>query len=577
MKFDLCKYIPRLFASWLSMILIQNVSIIFINEINIIHMFLGILIFIVNFILLTIFSKKITKINVDSLFLVVNYFICSLIWLSQNNNILYLLAILIFFYIILMFFINKNRRLVNNIRINKKIYVTMLILIIIVPFLILLNIGILRYITYNTPNFDFGIFSHIFYYMKETFIPYSTCERDFLLSHFAVHFSPILYFILPIYYIFSNPVVLQICQVVLLYLGLIPLIKLCDFYKFSKKKKLIMVFLYSFFPILSSGTFFDFHENCFLPVLLLYVFYFFEKDNKFLFYVFIFLTLLVKEDVFIYMVIFALYIIISRKKYKLGLSVMIISLVYFCITAFFMNKYGLGIMSNRYENLIYGDSGLLGAIKTIIFNPGYTLTQLLSNPNNDFNKIIYLIKLFLPVMFIPFVTKKVSRYILLLPCLINLLTNYIYAYDVNFHYSYGILAFVFYLMILNLKDMRLGLSLRIFPFAIMTCFLFYYCFVFSCFKNNVSNYLIYKDDYKIVSKIINSIPNDAVVSSSTFYLPHLTLRKELYEEYYHTDLDDIDYIVLDMRYNDNNLEFYLNNGFEIIKEHSEFIAILKNK
>ena len=69
-------------------------------------------------------------------------------------------------------------------------------------------IVVLRLLIYTSPNFDFGIFCNIYYNLKESFQPLSTCERDKLLSHFAVHFSPILYLLLPIYYVFPSNITL---------------------------------------------------------------------------------------------------------------------------------------------------------------------------------------------------------------------------------------------------------------------------------------------------------------------------------------------------------------------------------
>ena len=575
-RFDLNKYLPRIIASWLSIMFFQNIDILYNLEITNMYIFKSFIIFIISFVFYTLLNKKIKKINIDSLVLLVNYSICTLLWLNKNTDLLFMLGISIFFVIIVFYFININKEIIRKIKLSKKFYIILGGLVILIPFFILLVISILRYYNYSSPNFDFGIFSHMFYYMKETFIPFSTCERDILLSHFAVHFSPILYLILPIYYLFSSPVVLQISQVVILYLGLIPLIKLCNFYKFSYNRKLFVILLYSFYPILSSGTFFDFHENCFVPFLLLFTFYFFEKNSR-LVYLFLILSLIIKEDVFIYLVIFGIYIILSRKRIKQGVNIIIISLLYFSIVSFFMTKYGLGIMSDRYENLIYNDSGILGAIKTILFNPGYTLSQIFSTPSKSFDKLIYLGKLFIPVVFLPIITKKVSRYILLVPLLLNLLTNYTYMYDVNFHYSYGILAFLFYLIILNIKDIKKLERMYIFSFGIMFCLLSYYCFVVPSFKNNVSDYINNKSDYKIIRDVLKNIPKSSSVSSSTFYLPYLTNRKELYEVYYHNNKLDIDYVVLDMRYEDNReyLDFYLDNNYIVVEDRENLIIVLK--
>src|SRR5699024_7070503 len=83
--------------------------------------------------------------------------------------------------------------------------------------------GVFRYLTYSAPNYDFGLFSQMFYYMKETFMPLTTSERGTLLSHFAIHVSPIFYLLLPGYLIFPNPMYLQIMQAVILASGVIPL------------------------------------------------------------------------------------------------------------------------------------------------------------------------------------------------------------------------------------------------------------------------------------------------------------------------------------------------------------------
>lgn len=52
--------------------------------------------------------------------------------------------------------------------------------------------------SFSTPTYDFGIFSQMFFYLKESGLPMTTVERDGPLSHFAVHVSPIYYLMLPV-------------------------------------------------------------------------------------------------------------------------------------------------------------------------------------------------------------------------------------------------------------------------------------------------------------------------------------------------------------------------------------------
>jgi hypothetical protein len=44
----------------------------------------------------------------------------------------------------------------------------------------------LRVLTYSSPNFDLGLFSQMFHYMKTTFTMNTTSERDMLLSHMHI-------------------------------------------------------------------------------------------------------------------------------------------------------------------------------------------------------------------------------------------------------------------------------------------------------------------------------------------------------------------------------------------------------
>lgn len=62
----------------------------------------------------------------------------------------------------------------------------------------------MRYYKLSTPAFDFGIFAQMFENMKDGLGPVTTVERNYELSHFAVHFSPAYYLMLPFYMLFRT-------------------------------------------------------------------------------------------------------------------------------------------------------------------------------------------------------------------------------------------------------------------------------------------------------------------------------------------------------------------------------------
>ena len=416
------------------------------------------------------------------------------------------------------------------------------------------GIGVYRYLTYSAPNFDFGLFCNMFYNMAETGAPNSTSERDMLLSHFAVHFSPIYYLMLPFYAIFPSPITLQILQAVVVYSGIVPVVLIARRKGLSKKLTLLAATVYAAYPALSAGCFYDLHENCFLAPLLLWVFYFFESEKYIPLAVFSVLTLLVKEDAFIYLIIFALYVLISTKKWKIGLPMAIVPLIYFLIVSTLMEQYGTGIMSNRFGNMIYNaEDGLIGVVKTIFVNPGYALSQLFTTSAENTDKLKYLIQLLLPLGFLPFATKKISKLLLLAPILLNTLTMYKYQPDITFQYSFGITAFLFYIAIINLADLKPSFARSYLPrIAAVAAILMFTIVV-------IPKYTTYNEKYeknlelytRIDYALENEIPEDATVTCSTFLLAHISDRDVIYEVNYHKEGDeyktDTEYIVLDIR------------------------------
>ena len=435
------------------------------------------------------------------------------------------------------------------------------------------GIGVYRYLTYSAPNFDFGLFCNMFYNMAESGLPNVTCERDMLLSHFAVHFSPIYYLMLPFYYIFPSPITLQILQAVVVYSGIVPVVLISRKKGLSKRLTVLAATIYAAYPALSAGCFYDLHENCFLAPLLLWVFYFFEAEKYIPLAIFSVLTLLVKEDAFIYLMIFALYVLISTKKWKIGIPMVIVPLIYFLVVSTLMEQYGTGIMSNRFGNMIYdSEDGLIGVVKTIFVNPGYALSQLFTTSAGNTDKLKYLIQLLLPLGFLPFATKKISKLLLLAPILLNTLTMYKYQPDITFQYSFGITAFLFYIAIINLADLKPSFAKAYLPRVAAVAAILMFTIVV------IPKYTTYHDRYENSADVFtridyaleNELPEDATVTCSTFLLAHISDRDVIYEVNYHKEGNeyktDTEYIVLDVRsgYAKTSLEiaeYYKSKGY----------------
>ena len=171
-----------------------------------------------------------------------------------------------------------------------------------------------RYNNYASPNYDFGIFCNMFSSMVRDFTQTVSCERDAIIQHFAVHFSPIYYLMLPFYFVFRSPLTLQILQAVIVGSGVIPLYLITRRRKLSPALGAALCFAYALYPALIGGCSYDMHENCFLAPLLLWLFYCAECDGtkrRILTALFAVLTLAVKEDAAVYVAFFGIYKLIS--------------------------------------------------------------------------------------------------------------------------------------------------------------------------------------------------------------------------------------------------------------------------
>ena len=536
------------------------------------------------------------KEETDSWLLMIGATLCVAYWLykSENtkNKFLFAAAVIAVYGIFMIYFMQKNRSFLEKINPSRSMVWCFTLICGLFVAAMIGMVTSLRYLTFSASNFDFGIFVNMFHNMKETGLPDVSCERDVLMSHFAVHISPIYYLLLPFYAVFPSPLTLQIGQAVIVASGVIPVVLLCREYKLSSKSSISMVFLYAFHFVLSEGCFYDIHENCFLAPLLLWMFYFFERKQYIFMYAFSCLTLCVKEDAAIYVLIFALYLLLSKRSLRHGAILSAIALVYFSIalsvlqktSAYYAEFYANqtpnpsidGPMLNRFQNLIFEkEDGLLGALKTAFFNPGYFLTQLFQTNDNTWEKLTYFFQMLLPLAFLPFLTGKISRFLLISPILLNLLTNYPYQYDIGYQYHFGILAFLLYVCIMNLADLQVSLRRNLIGFAVTACFCFYIVYIPSNFTYYQKAWDSKKEIYLQMDEILDSIPAEASVACPGYILPHIADRREVYELHYHGNAGDVDYIVLDGRssVDEKQLKTFLSQGYVVWQE--DLLIVLK--
>lgn len=447
------------------------------------------------------------------------------------------------------------------------------------------------YKSFACDTWDFGIYAQMYEYMRKTGVMYTTVERDILVNHLNIHFSPVYYLGLPLYFLIPSPYTVQCIEAIMIALPLLAILLLCRHYKLSNWITAAVALIYVFYPVTIGEHAFFIHENCFLTFFLLMTIWAIEKDKYIVVAIFTILTFLVKEDSCFYIFVLGLYFLISKRKKVPGLILAGTSVAYFIVLSKVLLGYGL--FNYRFVNLFYdfSNNSLFQVLYMVLSNPAYTISQISSNTMIIQDKLEYIMLMVIPVVCVLFSTKKnYSRYILFIPfILFNCLTLMLFMHNIYYQYNFGTLAFFIYVIIMNIGDMdefkrKTAVSVSVICSILMFCGT-----VLPLTMAYYDRYQKNKEIYIKAEEILDMIPESASVISSGDFIPHLSKNLEMYDfgikreesgEYMfgvtdYTDLPKTDYLVVSAQENeietvngilesgDYDLVYELENMFEI--------------
>ncbi len=383
---------------------------------------------------------------------------------------------------------------------------------------------------FGTSCFDFGIFVQMFHSMVTDFTAETTCERDTLLSHFYVHASYIYYLFAPFYAIFRSENTLLVGQAVLAMGGIVPLFLMARKHGYKGFSLVSISMVYVFCAGVLGPCYYSFHENAFLPTLLMWTLYAMDQKKYILFYIMSVLVCIVKEDAPLYIICIALFFFFhekSRKRFH-GIILAALSGAYFVFIMDWLVKNGDGQMmtSSRFGHLtINPDDGFGGIIKNVLMDPGYFFSLFIQE-----DTLLFLLQVMVPLLFLPFVTREIHRFLLMIPFIImNLVigADYHYAADIGFQYIFGPACLLIYMLMLNCDDMKPERRNTLVTAAATVAFVT----TISLLSGKISyweSYTARKDYYTSIEECLDSIPEDGSVAVNTWMLPHTADRKEVY-------------------------------------------------
>ena len=404
-------------------------------------------------------------------------------------------------------------------------------------FIVILTIY--RHKTFGSMVHDFGLFAQMFHSLADNLTAVTTMERDVPMSHFAVHASYIYYALVPVFKLFPYEETLLVAQGILAMGGIVPLFLIAKRRNFKGLSLVFIGAMYVFCAALISPCFYDFHENAFLPTLLMWTLWATDRKRPVLFYIFSILTCIVKEDAPLYIICIGLFWFFEHKgsrKRLHGLIAAVVAGAYMIGITSWLTKHGDGTMmtSTRFGHLLLDpEGGLVQVVINSVSNPGYFFSLLIQE-----DTIVFFIRMMLPLLFMPLFTKKIHRFLLLLPFVITNLVvgvNYGYAVNIEFQYVFGPATLLLFLAVCNTAD--LSRRTRQDMAVLLGCAAFIMSMgTLSHHLNKIADYQNNAGYFQALEETLDAIPEDAVIGGNAFLIPHLSDREEVYLY----DMGDID-------------------------------------
>lgn len=258
-------------------------------------------------------------------------------------------------------------------------------------------------------------------------------------SELGYHADLSTFFFLPFYAIKPGGPALLVLQSCTLGLGAIPI------YRFASRRiprgyACVLALAYLFYAPLHGLQFYDFHMQPMASTFVLFVIDFVDAKRYWLCALAFVVAIGCREDVSIGLAILGAFLLMSGYRPRAGLVMAAVATVYFVLIRFvIMPKFGGGWFQNIYKDLMpEGAKNYGGVIATLISNPAYVFTTLLTA-----DKLRYALQILIPVAFLPLRRSYLAVSLVHGSLLTLLSTQYPATIDIGFQYSANFIPYIF--------------------------------------------------------------------------------------------------------------------------------------
>ena len=363
---------------------------------------------------------------------------------------------------------------------------------------------------------------------------------------FGIHFNPILFLFIPLYFLYPHPETLLIIQAVLTAAGgffIFVIAKRKIKYDYIAFILTIAYFLY--FAVLAS-VFNEFHASTlaiFFGLLMIYS----KEYLKIKYYIFsLILFLFIQENTAIVTIFYGLYLICSKKDRKIGILTSSLSILYFIFTVKFAIPHLSNYKSFIFES-VYGNP-LGGSINDIVINsirnPILFLKTIFNNANLIyFGRFIvssFPFSIFSPLMFLVGITALTP----------NIISSSTALKSSILHYDSIAVPFIFYSMILGAHNLANFIKKKYILLIFVVSSLILLIGTYTLYKKTISPEFnihllaqnIYTQSDADIDKIIKLIPPNASVATQDYISGQLSNRRRLY--LFPVYANKVDYLLL---------------------------------
>jgi uncharacterized membrane protein len=424
--------------------------------------------------------------------------------------------------------------------------------VIAVAYLVLFSaLSVLRHETYHSFGNDLGLFDQIFWNTTQGRPFESTISLGVAQPHsfFGDHFSPIYWVLYPVYWLFPHPDTLLLLQTLALAAGVLPIYLLARAKLEPGFQRLAWVLVYFLFVPLAYVNLYDFHEVAFAVLPLGFAAYFAERGRAAAFSLSLLAALLVKEEIALIGIGFGIFLLLGKRRVKIGLPVLLGSAAAFVvITGMIIPGFAGGhtyAYASRYEGLGKTWSEILLTLAT---KPAKVVTVLVQP-----KKLAFLAGIFGPVLGLSALAGWSA--VLLLPTLgYLLLSSYPPEYSFADQYAAPLIPLVLATSILAVTRLPTPFRTRLLAAVAVSSIGFSFLFGDLPFSRKFDGRVFRSESrYSSFAPALRAIPASASVASENNLTPHISQRRYVYTiEYEGTQ--GADYVVLDYAATGYNLD-----------------------